>query len=378
MANLEIVLRNSTQYKLAGPKTFRRSSTKILHHWGGNLQNVEKGMREIYISDGYEKELEVKCAFWLQTGDTSIFNEQELSLVRVMGQVDQAGAEALIVAYDCEPLDYRKLFIHGVKPHIYVALRLFPDVWKSKSKSMGLGVSDIEVDTLIKTPIEELKKNPAWKQIELIIKQSDDCSINERYYYFAKQTVHSANYGIEWATFILNVLEKSGGKVVLTRAQGEFFLKTYRELFPEIPRRCDRVEYQAKKTKMLYNMFGFPYTITHHEILGKHLKELYAWGPQSTVGEITRIAYSRLYKYIVEHNKKWDILVDNHDSYLVQFPILETKECCSKMQEFMNQSLISPIDGAKFNMKSECKIGFNWGSGSDKNKTGLTEIKMVI
>lgn len=378
-------MRNSTLYKLAGPKTFRRSSTKILGKWGGNVQNVEKGMREIYQSDGWNESQIERLIFWLQTGDTSVFTEEELFNIRVLLQVDQSGAEALIVAYDCEPLNYRKLFIYNVKPHVYVALKLFKDIWKKKASEHGLSITSETINELCNTPIEKLKLNPYWKDLDILIKDSDNWPLTERYYYLAKQTVHSANYGIGTNTFIMNVLEKSGGKIVIDKHKGEYFLGTYRSLFPEIPERCQRIERQVDETKMLFNMFGFPFTVTDYNVMNTSLKDLYAWGPQSTVGEITRIAFSRFQEWIEDSKKPYDILQDNHDSYLAQCPLTEITLCKQTMQKFMNQELTSPIDGVKFNMKSECQVGFNWSpmkfskdeNGIDKtvNPLGLREVK---
>lgn len=366
-------MRNSTQYQLAGPKTFRRSSTKILGIWGGNLQNIEKSVREIYHPDGFSSALESKCKYWLATGDISLFIEEELSKLRVFLQCDQAGAEALIVAYDCVAGDYRQLFIHNVKPHVYVAMKLFKDVWTKKMKEKGGLIEDFDIDVIDKTPIGQLKSNPFWRDLDLLIKDSDNWSLSERYYYLAKQTVHSANYDIQGPNFQMNILEKSGGKIVISKDEADRFLMIYRGLFPEIPERNRRV---AKEVEcgFIWNTLGFPYTITTYNILPSTLKEFYAWGPQSTVGEITRIAFTNLHNYIVAERKSWDIMADTHDSYLVQCPLMEVKECKEKMQEFMNQRMVSPVDGVEFRMRSEVNVGFNW---SNIQPLGLQELKWL-
>lgn len=374
-------MRNTTLYRLDGARTFRRRSRGLMGErnkknvgWGTNLQNIEKSMRAIYIPDGYEYHLKDRCRYWLDCGDTSVFTEEELLTLRVMLQVDQSGAEALIVAYDCEAGDYRQLFKNNIKVHVYVALKLFKDIWQEKMREKG-GV-DLNVESISSTPITKLRLNPNWKELDLLIKDSDNWSLQERYYYLAKQTVHSSNYDIQWAMFIMNILEKSGGKIVIKREQGEFFLNTYRALFPEIPDRNRRVRMQVDRSKMIFNMHGHPYIVTNYNILESTYKELFAWGPQSTVGEITRIAFSNLQRFIEMESKRWDILQDNHDSYLVQCPLLDVKECSLKMQEFMNQRLVSPIDGEEFNMKSECQVGFNWsGHKKEINELGLRELK---
>jgi len=348
-----------------------------MEFWGDNLQNLEKSLREIFIPDGYSDDIYIKCLYWIKTGDHSIFKEEELAKLRVFLQVDQAGAEALILAYDCDPGDYRELFRQKIKVHSYVALKLFKDVWKTRCRQAG-SIS-VDIDTLVSTPIHLLKSNPEWKELDSVIRESDNWPADQRYYYFAKQTCHSANYDIQKDTFRFNVLEKSDGKVVLSREDAEYFLTTYRNiLFPEISARIKRVREQVKATKLLYNFFGFPYQITSHNITETDYKKYYAWSPQSTVGEITRIALTRLYYFIKDNKRSWDILADTHDSYLLQVPIPEVREASQKMQEFINIPFVSPIDGEKFSMRSECQCGFNWAPfKKDKNELGLQELKWL-
>ena len=371
-------MRNSTTYKLGGPKTFRRSSSKILNRWGSNLQNIEKSMRSVYIPDGFSEELKGRCEYFLETGDLTVFTEEELVTLRVFVNRDQSGAEALIVAYECDPKDYRKIFIYKVSPHVYLALKLFTDVWKSKIHEKRVDVTEDDVDRLCMTPIEKLDLNPAWKPLARLIKSSDDWPTSERYYYFSKQTIHSGNYDIQGPMFIMNVLEKSGGKVVIPLEEGKRFLETYRGLFPEIPERNNRIRRQVDTTKVLYNLFGFPYQITNYNITEATYKEYYAWSAQSTVGEITRIAVSSLQEYIEANHLPWDFLQDNHDSYLSQCPLIDVKKCSEMKKTFMNQELTSPVDGVKFRMQSDCQVGFNWSPYKlGVNNLGLREIKWI-
>jgi len=384
-------MRTSTTYKLAGTKTFRRSSCQILPKkriviegdkekvvkkgWGQNLQNIEKSMREPYEPDGFSKELIAKCSYWLGTGDLSVFTEEELVFLRVFVQVDQSGAEALIVAYDSEPKDYRQLFIHGIKPHIYVAAKLFVEQWKVKAREYNLNISDSTIDKIVTAKIHELKSIPEWKEFSNLISDSDNWALTERYYYLAKQTVHSANYDIQWSTFRMNILEKSGGKIVIDKKQAEFFLQMYRGLFPEIPESNERIKRQVEETGIIYNLFGMPYKITLYDPPESKMKEFYAWPRQSTVGEITRIAFSNEQAYIEQNNKQWDLLADTHDSTLTQCPLIDVKECIRVKQECMNQRLVSPVDGVEFNMKSEAQVGFNWAPQKKNNLVGLRVLK---
>lgn len=371
-------MRNSCDYKLGGTKTFRRASKKMLGGQGTNLQNIKKDMREIYQPDGLSNLLLEKCSFWINSGDTTIFTEQELVTLRIFLQVDQSGAEALIVAYDSAPKDYRQLFIHNVKPHVYVALKLFPEIWPNKAREHGFLLTSEDIERLLLTSIPNLKLNPNWRELDNLIKDSDNWPLTERYYYLAKQTVHSANYEIQAERFRMNILEKSGGKIVISKEEAPRFLMVYRGLFPEIPDSNRAIRAAIDKNHIIYNTLGFPCQITQYDITEHQYKEYYAWPRQSTVAEITRIAFSRMQEYIEDSKSSWDILADTHDSFLVQCPLPEVKECKTKMQEFMNQKLISPYDGVEFNMKSECQVGFNWGPyKEEKNDLGLRELAWI-
>lgn len=707
-------MRNSTLYKIAGPKTLRLASTQILKKqlhvaerradgttgfvqrrkgWGANLQNVEKGQREIYIPDGVTNELEDKLKYFSVIQDLSIFTEEELEFLRIFVQVDQSGAEALIVAYCCVNGAYRSLFTNGIKPHTFLAMHLFKHIWQSKmlESKMITADSGFDIEVMCKTPIPQLTANPFWRDLDLLIKDSDNWPVDQRYYYLAKQTEHScvdgetevltkkgwrkiesvadfgvltteiaiynagsikfeipkvwnklyitdtmysfvgeetdqfitknhrvvyssndkeklgyaqdcikidrlniptsgmyvggnvtlpdwkikllvaiqadghwckseaegsceylpkvifrlkrerkikrlldilqqsglsynvehhanevtcitvtgfedvvehfngvklwgswlldfsidnlilfvdelkywdgtydesfrhkreayftkhatnaawiktichlvnkqgtrnisddglhvvginnrrksiasnkqrifnwtgfvycptvssgmfmirrngkisvtgnSNYDIHPPTFRMNILEKSGGKIVISKTDSERFLATKHGLFPEIKGYHKYVQLLSEQHRRLYNLHGHPYEITHYELQDSNWKELYAWIPQSTVGEITNIAYSRMQQYITESKRRWDLLANTHDSYLLQCPLPEAKECALKGKEFMEQEFVSPIDGTKFRMRAEAQAGFNWSPAKkDKNVAGLRGIKGV-
>lgn len=360
--------RNSTTYKLAASRFFRRTSSQILTKkrqvlvkgfyktvkkgWGSNLQNIEKSMREIYIPDEG----------------------------KIFGQTDQAGAEALIVAHLTRNGNYRSLFTNGIKPHTYICVHLFKDIWPSKLREHGFLIGDmtIDMDEIIRTPIPLLKQNPLWKSLDACIKDSDNWALTERYYYLGKQTEHSSNYDIQPPTFRMNILEKSGGKIMISVSDSERFIRTKHSLYPEIKEDFHQyVQKMAKSTGYLYDLHGFPHAITSSEIRESDWKEWYALIPQATVAEITKKAYIKFQQFTEENNLAWDLLADTHDSMMWQVPIAEAVEAAKKSKECMEQALVSPFDGTEFRMKSETSVGFNWRPfHKDKNPQGLKEIKL--
>lgn len=330
--------RSTTIYKLGGTETLRASSAAFLDTYGGNLQNVSDEMRRMFRADaGYK-----------------------------LVQVDQSGAEALIVAYLCQKAKFRDLFLHGVKPHVFVAMNMFMDKWCSVCK-------DIDVRSFGNTPIPELKKREGWKTLDGIIKESDKWKPQERYYYIAKMVCHASNYGIRGNAFRMNVLEKSKGKIVLTKQQAETYLSQYHGLFPEIRRWHMEVEDQLRMTGMLFNLHGFP-RINTGMLDDYNMKDWYAFIPQSTVGCITHVAITKLQQFIRDNKRNWTLLNNCHDSYLCQCPPDETTECAALMRQFMEQDLTN-FRGEKFKMRSEASVGTNWGKyKKDKNEEGMKEL----
>lgn len=336
---------NSTQFNIAGTETFRLGSRQVLGLWGSNLQNVPKKLRQLYVpKDGYK-----------------------------FVQTDQAGAEALIVAYLCKPGNYRNLFLHGINPHVFTALHIFKDRWKQHIPLADLAAA-------LNAPIPDLPKLAAWKNISKIIKSSDDWQPSERYYFMSKKAGHAHNYDMKAPTFVLDMLKESEGAIVMSADEGNEVLASRAKLFKEIDMWHYGVQELFLSAKngapvIMRNLFGYPREFGG-EAKDKTFKEAYAFVPQSTVGTITNIAFTKMQEYIEQNGIKWDMLNNCHDSMLTQCPIEEEMECARIQKLFMEQELTAP-KGEKFRMKSETQSGFNWAPAKEgKNPNGLRTLAL--
>ncbi len=346
--------RLTTAYNLAGPDTFRLSSRAMLKFksnpynpkgWGTNVQNWDKSQRKLVIADEG----------------------------KIFVQIDQAGAEALIVAYLCRNGKFRELFINGVKPHVFVALHLFADIWKKK-------FTPDEINGLLTLRPRDLKLAPNFKQVEQAIKDSDNWPDKERYYFIAKMVCHASNYGMKAPTFLLNVLQKSKGAIVLTLAEARNFLDMYHALFPEIGEWHREVQMKLDKSKIMYNLFNEPRLFL--EPKGDTLfKQAYAFTPQSTVGQITNRAFVGGQGYVESDaftDMGLDMLQNNHDSILYQ---VWKNEDVIRRSIILMMPLMTPhlkYNGVDFQMKAEAQVGLNWGPyKSGENEVGLKEYKII-
>jgi DNA polymerase I-like protein with 3'-5' exonuclease and polymerase domains len=319
--------RITTAYNLAGTTSYRLASRRLLGKWGTNVQNFPKKLRKLFVAD---------------PGN-------------VLVQADQAGAEALVVSYLCREGNFRSLFANGVKSHVYVALRLFEDVWAAE---LGQSIKDY-----CEAPAAELVKLPRWQELKKLISSSDNWSADKRYYFMAKMVCHASNYGMKAPTFRVNVLQKSGGAVNLTNKRAVFFLETYHTLFPEIRLWHRETIAELKRTRILRNLFGYPRMFTQ-TIDPSMFKEAYAFVPQSTVGCITNMAFTDLYNNARIRELGADVIQNNHDSVLLQCSPDAADEVAKLACVALNREMTSPF-GETFKMKSEAMIGENWGDMID-------------
>ncbi len=94
-------------------------------------------------------------------------------------------------------------------------------------------------------------------------------------------------------------------------------------------------------------------------------KEMYAFIPQSTVGQITNYAITEFQERLTAgdpllHIAQVDVMQNNHDSMLVQCIPEYAVDIAKQMQHHFNISMFSPR-GEPFAMKSDIHIGTSWG-----------------
>lgn len=320
-------------YQIAGTKSGRLASKALLGRWGTNLQNLNKDRcREFFVPDP-------GCVFL---------------------QVDQSGAEALIVAMMTRPgSNLRKLIKAGIKAHTFFAMHLFSGVWQD---TVFRG-TDSHIQAFLETDILELPSMPKWKELSKAIAYSDNNPPSTRYYHHAKMGVHGGNYGIMEARFCNQVLDKSDGEIVLSLAEGARIITTLHKVFPEI--RGDfqaGVKTQLELTGKLKNLYGHPREFYHYgrPLDDTVLREAYSYIPQSTVGILTSLCIADLQARLDSGEySNFEILANTHDSVLVQCKQEHVDQVKVWIQTHMNRELISPY-GEKFNMKSDATVGTNW------------------
>lgn len=309
--------RYGTAFDIAGTKSFRLSSRQQFGEIGGNLQNIPEDLRAFLVPrKGYK-----------------------------LVQVDQSGAEALIVAYLCRKGNYRSLFDLGIKPHTYMALNMFVEDFKGSHPAERY---------LYKTP-QELITYPEWPALNKFISKDPK---NTTKYQLGKKVAHAKAYNTGPHTFRKTVLQDTAGAINLTFAQAKHFLGTHERLFPEIMEWQAQTIQTTSEKHVLYNLFGYPRTF-HGRWNAEVEREALSYIPQSTVGTLTSIVFTELWAYICANKLDWMPLVNVHDAVVTECPPSQVQDCAYVINKLFARPLTAP-SGEVFHMKSEAMAGDSW------------------
>lgn len=233
---------------VGGAETFRWSMSENVFGTGGNMQNVprETGRRTRSFTQP-----NVRLLFQPDWG-------YELA------DVDLAGADAQVVAWEAGDEDLKTAFRTGLKVHAKNALDMF-------GKRAG----------------PDGRAEPLYSQ--------------------NKGAVHATNYGASPRSIAIH----NGWTV----HESEMWQRRWFELHPAIREWQRRIEAELRASRTVRNQFG--YRRTYFDRVEGLLPQALAWQPQSTVALVTFKAAMRLRAAV-----PWcDVLLQVHDSLILQYPI---------------------------------------------------------
>ncbi len=165
----------------------------------------------------------------------------------------------------------------------------------------------------------------------------------------AKRVVHASNYGMGPITF-----SKQCG---ISAAEAKRLLNQYFATYPGIARWQLETAAKVKREKRLTTPMGRT-RLFFNRWQDSLVKEAYAFVPQSTVADIVSQGLISLYKR-KEEVPGLDILLQVHDSLLVQVPTELLKEGIALVKECMTVPVL--ISGKEMVIPVDTKTGKNWG-----------------
>ena len=316
----------TTLWKVTGTKSFRLSATKVLDKFGMNLQTYNESLG-VHL-----KSRPGKCFV----------------------QTDQAGAEARVVAWDAATPKYHRfkdLFEVGIKPHTYVALQLFLDRFKDK----------------VDVPVSELEApDPRWLSTQEWWPPLNTRVIKDKEAYaLGKRVVHACNYGMKERTFRLNVLKGSHGQINLSADEAARFLAVHKNLFPEVYIWQQEVLAEAKETREIRNLLGYPRRITS-KWNSTLERDLLSFRPQSTVGCLTHLAAQE-----IARNTAFYVALNKHDSIVLEVPEEDKDVAVKHLEEAFQTPVLITRTGVTFQMAVESHYGYNLAYQTEDNPNGL-------
>lgn len=247
-------LRMRCYFNIAGTETYRFSSSEDAFGSGTNLQNLPRGLEEeeIDITELLQYELpNIRRLFLPDEGYT-------------VGEVDLAGADAQVVAWEADDPILKQIFREGLKLHVENGKLMYPDL---------------------------MRENPK----------------REPYYTRVKVGGHASNYGASPHT-----LSKS---LNISISDAERFQRRWFEIHPAIREWQRRVDSDLQTTRTVRNRFG--YRRYYFDRIEQILPEGLAWVPQSTVACVANRA---LVASAALAQLGFQMLLQVHDSLVFQYP----------------------------------------------------------
>lgn len=312
-------------YNVAGAESLRYTSAEDAFGSGTNLQNLPRGNEEeIEITELVQYNLpNIRKLFIPDPGYE-------------IGEVDLAGADAQVVAWDSDDEILKEIFRKNLKLHV-------------ENGKLMYGASMMGPDG---------KREP--------------------YYTRVKMGVHLTNYGGSAKT--------CAAALNITIHEAEKFQRRWFEIHPKILAWQERKQAELMRTRSVSNMFG--YRRLYFDRIEGLLGEALAWTPQSTVACVTNRAIvncnplvtarmlqqeaaaidfqERDLRNLRRHQLKelgFQLLLQVHDSLVFQYPIRNRHQILPVLQQALSVTVPYPDPlvipwGLKLSDKS-------WGDAKD-------------
>jgi DNA polymerase-1 len=295
-----------TSYNIAGTTTGRLSSSLSEFGTGGNLQNIESGLRSIFIADEGMK----MANFDAEQGESRVVGAIEWNLLGAGNYLDA-----------CESGDL----------HTAVARICWPSLdWP------GTDEGD-----------RELTDRPFYRHHT----RRDMC----------KKLGHGTNYG--------GLPKNMSAQTKIDYTIVNDFYIAYNKAFPAHRRWHTWVSEQIRARGFLVSLMGRQRHFYGRRDDPKVLREAIAYDPQGSLGDIVNRGMLRVFQA-----DDCDLLMQNHDSILVQYPQEMEDEVIEKIQAQLYHE-IKLRNGRTLTIPYGCKTGWNWGDYSKGNPNGLKKYR---
>lgn len=305
--------RHRTSLNIAGTNTGRLASSFSDFGTGGNLQNIDRMLREVFIADPGMK----------------------------LGNIDLAQADSRNLGALCWNTFHAT---HG-------------------EKFAGSYLDATESGDLHTTVSRMARPNLSWSDDPRRNREIADTKYhrNDSYRDLDKKLGHGTNF--------VGTPRTMAKHAHVPESEVREFQGNYFRAFPCIPAYHEYVRQELKGPSCLYNLFNRRRHFFGRSTDSSTLREGVAFGPQSSTAEEINLGMLDVWR-----SRQIQLLIQVHDSILFQFPEELEDEVMPAMLRLCNIP-VTLVAGRDFSVPAEAKTGWNWGDfdkkAPDKNPGGL-------
>ena len=262
-------------------------------------------------------------------------------------EFDKAGAEWVIVAYLSGDKNMLEVIESGESPHVVTG-----HFMTGAPKELILKENKIVDKATDPDLIEELRRESIPEIFDAAYKfLPRSMSIRQS----GKKSNHGLNYAMRYRRAALEwEIEEREAKQMVDLYNTD--------AYPGIPLWHEDIRRELRNNdRTLYNLFG-----RKVRLLGEWGDDLfnqaYSFKPQSTIGDMVNGAICDLYEDDSPECQLADLLTQTHDSATVQYPVDDFVKMAQFAVKF--NTMLSPemeALGRKFTVKTDLKVGINWG-----------------
>jgi DNA polymerase I-like protein with 3'-5' exonuclease and polymerase domains len=264
----------------------------------------------------------------------------------IIVNLDLAGAEWVVTAYLCGDPHMLDVVRSGKSPHPVTARLItgYPEELVVKDhKLIGDHTDPTLIERLRRESLPELYTLP-----HIFLPRS--MSLRQA----GKKSNHALNYGMKFRRFAL--------ENEITEAEAKPLVDAYTQrAYTKLPDWWASIRRELKENnRTLENCFGRRVTLMGewgHDLFNA----AYSFKSQSTVGDCTNTGLVLAYEDRI-NLRRIKLGAQVHDSLMLMQPIDDIPELAAvirRVQDYMTPEL--RINGHTFRLKSEAKVGWNWG-----------------
>lgn len=288
-AELDSDGRMRCSFSIAGPTTYRFSSSENAFGSGMNLQNIPAGEKQKIKDENYIKLPNIRKLFIPDLGKTFY-------------DIDLDRADMQVVGAESGDINLKDALRKGIDLHCMSAAEIY-------------GIKGVPVDELVES-------HPNYKNHRARIgKPNRDKT---------KNGGHACDYGVG--------VPKLATTLGITRHEASIFQARWFGLFPGIRKWHTRVETLVAKQGYIENPFG----ARLYNFGRFSLPEFLGWVPQSTVAGVINRALVAIDRAREEEEITNDLLIQVHDSLAGQFDTSRKEEEIKKLKELSR--IVIPYD----------------------------------